>query len=1153
MARLALAAAGYGIGFAIGGPLGGQIGWAAGSFVGALVSAEDVVNEGPRLTDRSQAGADYGLGIKWVLGTTRVAGQLIWQEAIAEHRHEETESAKGGPDVTTVSYSYSQSFEEAVARGPIIGIRRIWANGELIYNVGDDADAVSVTASDGLYTSLVIYKGSESEDPDPIESASVGADACPAYLGVARVRFEGLQLERFGNRRPFIEYEVVGTGAVTPAVTVYPVAGWTAGQIGGGYYLPDRREVWCVRGGVLGQFAVVDLTTGAARNLAYAGAQAFAYDIVPQMAHGLGWLSSTSSGKSAAIDLATGLVVRELATYSQFVGTSDDYVLGHFGGGVFKLYHWQGSEVWSVALGTLSIVTSATDRDGAIYATTGTAGAYTLWKCTDVGQRAYPVPDPLTNLIQAMAYDSSRHCLWLSCQGPVGNTAYIYQFDITSGTFALAFTVAPASTDFLHVVYEPKRDMLVFFNGSAKVRRYTVTGTQISSSSLTSGGADVCHFNRPAYDNGMVWGVTTGSFSSNNVEQYHIDALDPTAPTVASVLDAIAADVGLSVGQVDTSAVVGSLEGFVIADRAPARGAVEQLMTAFGLDAVESGGKVKFVSRGGASIRTIPAIDMGAGADRDQVRSLEMTRGDDPEQPAELSLVYHDKALDHLPNVQPARRLIGGSQNRVRVQLAMTLTADHARRTAETMLHQAWIARQRVEFALTRKHAELEPTDVITVPGETLAYTVRILDEDNQGPFTRFSAVVDDASVYTQTNTGAIGRLPDHSIAVTSPSRLVLLDGPLLRDRDDGPGFYVAGGPAVRTLRWTGQRLFRSLDSGQSYGEMADGVVTQAAPIGTASTVLGAFEGGNMVDELNTVTVVLSSSALSSTSEANMLAGYNAAMIGAELVQFRTATLVAANTYTLSGLLRGRKGTEWAMYRHAIGDRFVALSSAAVIRVATDAAELNKTRDYKGVTFGQRLTDAYGEAFTFAGVSQKPLSPTEVGIGRDASGNITVQWVRRARIGAELLGFASVPLDETTEAYEIDVFGGTAVTLTAITNALDGLFSTSTPHGLVVGNPCYLSVTGMPGLNDLVATVTEVPANSQFKAAIDTRNMGTFSAGSLLKRGATLTSSTGSLAYPAVGAGSQTTHFGGAQNPLAVAVYQMSALVGRGYAGTRKG
>lgn len=114
MARLALAAAGYGIGFAIGGPLGGQIGWAAGSFVGALVSAEDVVNEGPRLTDRSQAGADYGLGIKWVLGTTRVAGQLIWQEPIAEHRHEETESAKGGPDVTTVTKRLRRVFEFSV-------------------------------------------------------------------------------------------------------------------------------------------------------------------------------------------------------------------------------------------------------------------------------------------------------------------------------------------------------------------------------------------------------------------------------------------------------------------------------------------------------------------------------------------------------------------------------------------------------------------------------------------------------------------------------------------------------------------------------------------------------------------------------------------------------------------------------------------------------------------------------------------------------------------------------------------------------------------------------------------------------------------------------------------------------------------------------
>ena len=65
----------------------------------------------------------------------------------------------------------------------------------------------------------------------------------------------------------------------------------------------------------------------------------------------------------------------------------------------------------------------------------------------------------------------------------------------------------------------------------------------------------------------------------------------------------------------------------------------------------------------------------------------------------------------------------------------------------------------------------------------------------------------------------------------------------------------------------------------------------------------------NTFDEANTVTVTLLGGALFSTSEFLVLNGDNAALLGDEIIQFKTATLVSGTTYILSGLLRGRRGT----------------------------------------------------------------------------------------------------------------------------------------------------------------------------------------------------------------------------------------------------
>jgi hypothetical protein len=74
---------------------------------------------------------------------------------------------------------------------------------------------------------------------------------------------------------------------------------------------------------------------------------------------------------------------------------------------------------------------------------------------------------------------------------------------------------------------------------------------------------------------------------------------------------------------------------------------------------------------------------------------------------------------------------------------------------------------------------------------------------------------------------------------------------------------------------------------------------------------------------------------LFNASALEVLNNANAAVLGDEIIQFRTATLLLANSrrYRLSGLLRGRRGTEWAVDTHTAHDRFVMINPDGVKRV----------------------------------------------------------------------------------------------------------------------------------------------------------------------------------------------------------------------------
>lgn len=204
MATLILSA----VGTVFGGPLGGAIGALIGRQVDSAVIGNRKIN-GPRLKELSVQTSSYGSALPLHFGRIRASGSVIWATELMEHS-EKSGGGKGRPSVT--SYSYTASFAVAVGSRPIIGIGRIWADGNLLRGEAGDLKVGG---------KLRVHTGHGDQAPDILLSQAEGAAVNPAYRNLAYVVFEDLELAEFGNRLPSLTFEII---ADEQSVTIADIA-----------------------------------------------------------------------------------------------------------------------------------------------------------------------------------------------------------------------------------------------------------------------------------------------------------------------------------------------------------------------------------------------------------------------------------------------------------------------------------------------------------------------------------------------------------------------------------------------------------------------------------------------------------------------------------------------------------------------------------------------------------------------------------------------------------------------------------------------------------------------------------------------------------------------------------------------------------------
>ena len=190
------------VGQMLAGPVGGFAGTVLGSQVDAMIFGTGGGDrEGPRLSDLTVQGSDYGTPLPRHYGVVRSAGTVIWSSGLKEtaHRSGNGKTSRG----QTTSYSYSASFAVAIAGRRIERVGRIWADGKLLRGTAGDMKAPGT---------IRVYDGSERQASDPALQAELGIDAAPCHRGTAYVVFEDLELADFANRVPNLSFEIFATG-----------------------------------------------------------------------------------------------------------------------------------------------------------------------------------------------------------------------------------------------------------------------------------------------------------------------------------------------------------------------------------------------------------------------------------------------------------------------------------------------------------------------------------------------------------------------------------------------------------------------------------------------------------------------------------------------------------------------------------------------------------------------------------------------------------------------------------------------------------------------------------------------------------------------------------------------------------------------------
>ncbi|KUO53485.1 MAG: hypothetical protein APF78_02510 [Sphingomonadales bacterium BRH_c3] len=373
------------------------------------------------------------------------------------------------------------------------------------------------------------------------------------------------------------------------------------------------------------------------------------------------------------------------------------------------------------------------------------------------------------------------------------------------------------------------------------------------------------------------------------------------------------------------------------------------------------------------------------------------------------ALRYYDPAHDYQIGIQ---RALGDPRKGLErtVEFPGTLAAEDARSLSLKMAQDARWRREQLTWRIAELNPELIPGKIVKLPGQPGHWVISSWEWLDRGVELALERIVPTNPTGLSGDPGTPMLPKDLPLA---PSQLWTFELPLDGTGAGANGAYFAA-LSAENAGWTGASLY--LDQAGALLPLV-GTSRNRSVAGTLALPLTASKS-QILEQGSTIEAELIAGDLgfASSTAAGLAAGANRLLVGAEVVQFLEAEQLTETRWKLSGLLRGRGGTEHhALAGHPAGrevvlldDTLIQLDAGLIAGTAAQVAAIGLGDDQPVVS---RLQPS--------GISLNPPAPVHARMTLQANGDWQLRWARRGRGQWRWPDLVDTPLVEESELYQI--------------------------------------------------------------------------------------------------------------------------------------
>jgi hypothetical protein len=600
----------------------------------------------------------------------------------------------------------------------------------------------------------------------------------------------------------------------------------------------------------------------------------------------------------------------------------------------------------------------------------------------------------------------------------------------------------------------------------ASMNTYTGTSTQTADSLIEAEESDVPGFRGTAY---VVLQNVRKDLLGGGIPQFSAIIEEDAAKTLDEAITDVMTESGYQASEYDvTDLSLIVFRGFAYSGLNTPRSILNAFVTAYTLNRFDRDSKIIFQRKSSAQTVSVDNNYLNAStADETGNSPALVSDAIDVDVPSRVEIHYLSPTLNYQESVASDQLNVTFFTRTEQVELPIVLTDSEARDLAQLTLWRLHNERLTINMTIGFRYAEIHPGDSIQVTILSQQYTARV-EKINRGKdfVLEVEAVVEDSDTFNQSSvTDGLANFVKETLPLDQSIATKIVQIPAVFDQDVlDPVLYYAVFNATTDQDFLGVEVYESSDS--TNWKLKTSTANDHV-FGVCDTTLATIANHHVIDNVNTLRVTVQNGTLQSVSLTRVLEDReNMALVGSEIIYFTTATLVSANQYDLTGLIRGARNTEEFISTHVADEDFVLLNSNAqddIARLPLTFADRGRPRVYAVVGLGSGPEQAEPITITPSLLTLRPFSVTDINATRDGSNNLTIGWKRRSRaFGSEFVE-GGVPLVDDVEEYDVEILdapGGNVIRTFEGNTTPFALYTAAaqTADGLTPGDPVDVKI-----------------------------------------------------------------------------------------------